>query len=221
MKNAKIQQEQTERRVKDEPEVQKKLRANIEQVLSSKVKSQINHAWWQYGLTYEVEAKDALEVFKTLRDDSRFSFNMLIDVTAVDWLDSREQRFEVIYQLLSITHQHRLCIKISVSEKNPEVDSLRSLWPAANFLEREVWDMYGIKFKGHGDLRRILMYDEFEGHPLRKDYPILKKQPRVPLRIPELHNSSKDMRREQLVAMPSSKRFKSINSYLKEHDGRR
>ncbi len=222
MKNRKIQQEQIENRIKEEPEVQKKLRVNIEQTFSTKVKPLTNHAWWEYGLSYEVTVAEALGVFKILKVDPLFSFNMLIDVTAVDWLDRREPRFDVIYQLLSLSHGHRLCIKIKVDEKNPEVDSLLSLWPAANFLEREVWDMYGINFKGHGDLRRILMYDEFEGHPLRKDYPILKKQPRVPLRIPELHNTAKDMRREQLVSLPTrsaKNRFKSINQVLKETHG--
>lgn len=220
MKNKKIQDEQERRRVKEEPEIQKRLRTNLEQVFAAKIKPLTNHAWWEYGLSIAVDASEALAIFKTLKDDPRFSFNMLIDVTAVDWLDRREPRFDVVYQLLSLSYSHRLCIKIQVTEKNPEVDSLRPLWPAANFLEREVWDMYGITFKGHGDLRRILMYDEFEGHPLRKDYPILKKQPRIPLRIPELHNSAKDMNREQLVSLPTRNRFKSVNQVLKESHGR-
>jgi len=124
-------------------------------------------------------------------------------------MDVREPRFDVVYQLLSIEHLHRLTLKIQVGEDNPEVDSVLDLWPAANFIEREVWDMFGIKFKGHGDLRRILMYEEFVGHPLRKDYPKRAKQPRVPLRIPELRNPSADMNREQLVSLP-------VRSGLKE-----
>ena len=92
-----------------------------------------------------------------------------------------------------------------MSESEPKVASIRELWPAANFLEREAWDMYGVEFENHGDLRRILMYDEFKGHPLRKDYPILKKQPRVKLRLPELHNTAKDMQRQQLVTIGGKK----------------
>ena len=115
--------------------------------------------------------------------------------------------FEVVYQLLSIKNRFRLCLKIEVDEDNPEVESLVPVHPAANFLEREVWDMYGIKFKDHPDLRRILLYDEFVGYPLRKDYPLRGKQPRVELRIPELRDDSADMKREQLVSLPVRQRF--------------
>ena len=90
-------------------------------------------------------------------------------------------------------------------EENPEVDSLTGLWSVTNFLEREVWDMYGIKFKNHPDLRRIMMYDEFEGHPLRKDYPVQGKQPRVQLRHPEVENTARLMQRPALVQINSKK----------------
>ena len=88
-----------------------------------------------------------------------------------------------------------------VPENDPVVDSMVELWPGADFMEREVWDMYGIKFKGHPDLRRILMYDEFVGHPLRKDYPVQAKQPRVPLLNPEVRNTAVDMKRAALVTI--------------------
>ncbi|MCB0345182.1 MAG: NADH-quinone oxidoreductase subunit C, partial [Bdellovibrionales bacterium] len=153
-----------------------------------------------------VRKANAADVLKTPRDAPKLAYNMLIEVTAVDWLDKREPRFDVVYQLLSLEHLHRLCIRIEVDEDKPEVDSVVSLWPTANFLEREVWDMYGISFAGHGDLRRILMYDEFVGHPLRKDYPLRGKQPRVPLRIPELRNTAPDMVRSELVSLPSRRR---------------
>lgn len=185
------------------PEVQRKLTENLREIFGERISFVRPHAWRDFGLTIETSSTANLEVFRVLRDDPRFLFNMLIDVTAVDWLDQQERRFDVVYQLLSLTHHHRLCVKISVSEEQPEVDSVRPLWNAANFLEREVWDMYGIKFRGHGDLRRILMYDEFVGHPLRKDYPLRGKQPRVPLRIPELRNTSADMFREELVSLPA------------------
>ena len=90
-----------------------------------------------------------------------------------------KSRFAVVYHFFSTTHKHRLRFIVPVEESAPEVDSLTSLWPAANWLEREVWDMFGIKFRGHPDLRRILMYPEFKGHPLRKDYPVNKRQPLI------------------------------------------
>ena len=90
-----------------------------------------------------------------------------------------EARFAVVYHFYSTAHKHRLRLVVPVEEGDAEVDSLTSLWPGANWLEREVWDMFGISFKGHPDLRRILMYEEFEGHPLRKDYPVNKRQPLI------------------------------------------
>lgn len=182
---------------------QQQLAENLEQHFAAKLYRLPPHACKTYGLTYGVKPESVLEVFAVLRDEPRFLFNMLVDITCVDWLDRKEPRFEVVYRLLSLTHLHRLTIKVFLEEDIPEVESVRGLWPAANFLEREVWDMFGIVFKNHGDLRRILMYDEFVGHPLRKDYPIRGKQPRVPLRIPELRNTSIDMRREQLVGLPA------------------
>lgn len=157
---------------------------------------------WEYNLTYFVSRACAKEVFHRLKEQPEFDFQMLIDVTAVDWLDSREDRFEVVYQLLSLSHGLRIVLKIKVAETNPEVDSVCDLWSSANFLEREVWDMFGIKFSGHPDLRRVLMYDEFVGHPLRKDYPLAGKQPRIPLRIAEVRNYSVDLQRSELVTLP-------------------
>ncbi len=90
-----------------------------------------------------------------------------------------EGRFVVVYHFFSTTHKHRLRLVVPVEETVAEVDSLSSLWPGADWYEREVWDMFGIRFTGHPNLKRILMYDEFEGHPLRKDYPVKKRQPLV------------------------------------------
>ena len=185
--------------------VQKRLRADLISCFREKIEVLDSLAWKPYGLCIGVSDEHMTEVFTALRDQEQFLFNMLIDITAVDWLDKREPRFDVVYQLLGLTNNARLTVKIGVAEQKPELSSLRLLWPAANFLEREVWDMYGINFSDHGDLRRILMYDEFEGHPLRKDYPIRAKQPRVKLRIPEMRNTSADMKRDQLVAMPTKK----------------
>ncbi len=90
-----------------------------------------------------------------------------------------QSRFAVVYHFYSMAHKHRLRLVVPVEEADAEVDSLSSLWPGANWLEREVWDMFGINFRGHPDLKRILMYEEFEGHPLRKDYPVNKRQPLI------------------------------------------
>ena len=85
----------------------------------------------------------------------------------------------MVYHLLSLSAKRRLRIKVRVDESNPEIDSMTSLWGSANWLEREVWDMFGIRFTGHPNLKRILMYEEFQGHPLRKDYPVNKRQPLI------------------------------------------
>jgi NADH-quinone oxidoreductase subunit C len=119
-----------------------------------------------------------LGIMEFLKDDPRLLFNVLLDITAVDYL-GREPRFEVVYQLLSLPHNQRLRIKVRVSGEKPTLVSLTGLWESANWLEREAWDMFGIEFSGHPNLKRILMYSEFEGHPLRKDYPVRKRQPLI------------------------------------------
>ena len=90
-----------------------------------------------------------------------------------------QARFEVVYHFFSLPLQRRIRVKVPVEESKAEVESLTPFWATANWFEREVWDMYGIRFRGHPDLRRILMYKEFEGHPLRKDYPVNKRQPLI------------------------------------------
>jgi NADH-quinone oxidoreductase subunit C len=117
-------------------------------------------------------------IIEFLKSDTRLLFDVLIDITAVDYPE-RPDRFDVVYQLLSLHFNRRLCLKTPVGGSLPAIDSLTPWWGSANWLEREVWDMFGIRFNGHPDLKRILMYEEFEGHPLRKDYPIQKRQPRI------------------------------------------
>lgn len=126
--------------------------------------------------TVTVVRSKLLELAGFIKDDPDLRFNVLMDVTAVDY-HPRRPRFEVVYHFLALPSRLRLRVKVPVGEPNPEVESLTSLWPSANWFEREVWDMYGIRFAHHPDLRRILMYPEFEGHPLRKDYPINRRQP--------------------------------------------
>jgi NADH-quinone oxidoreductase subunit C len=130
----------------------------------------------------------ARECLQRLRDDSGLAFNLLVDLTAVDYL-GREPRFEIVYHLASLDLappagepsriRSRLRVKTGVSEQDCAADSVSSLWDAANWYEREVYDLYGVVFRGHPDLRRILLYDEFKGHPLRKDYPKERRQPLV------------------------------------------
>ena len=96
------------------------------------------------------------------------------------WPGPQDQsRFAVVYHFYSMLHKHRLRLVVPVEEADAEVHSLTSLWPGANWLEREVWDMFGIYFREHPDLKRILMYEGFEGHPLRKDYPVKRRQPLI------------------------------------------
>jgi NADH-quinone oxidoreductase subunit C len=125
-----------------------------------------------------VDPGSLLAIMRFLRDEPGLDFEMLTDATAVDWL-GQSPRFELVYHLYSLKRNHRVRIKARVPENDPEIASLVSLWPSADWMEREIWDLYGIRFKGHPDLRRILLYEEFEGHPLRKDYPKEKRQPLV------------------------------------------
>ena len=90
-----------------------------------------------------------------------------------------ERRFEVVYHFYSSTHNQRVRVKVPLTAQEVDVDSLTGLWAAANWFEREVWDMFGIRFRGHPNLKRLLMYEPFEGHPLRKDYPVYKRQPLI------------------------------------------
>jgi NADH-quinone oxidoreductase subunit C len=138
--------------------------------------------------TVLVPAERARECLQRLRDDPGTAFNLLVDLTAVDYL-GREPRFELVYHLASLDLappagepcriRRRLRVKTGVTEQRCEADSVTALWDAANWFEREVFDLYGVVFRGHPDLRRILLYDEFKGHPLRKDYPKERRQPLV------------------------------------------
>lgn len=170
------------------------------QLLSSKLGAQLTDAKISLGhVVIRLPREQPLDFFKILKLDRDLAFNMLIDVTVVDWLDQHENRFEVVYHLLSFPKGYRLRVKVELPESKPEIDSIVSLWSGANFMEREAFDMYGVIFKGHPNLRRILMYDEFKGYPLRKDYPVQAKQPRIPLRSPEVRNTAVDMQRPELV----------------------
>ena len=132
--------------------------------------------------TIVVDAARIVEVLRFLRDTPGLDFDMLMDLTAVDYAGHPDRdglRFEVVYHLLSSQHMHRVRVKAGVPEMPCQIDSCVAVWPAANWMEREVFDLYGVRFRNHPDLRRILLYEEFEGHPLRKDYPKERRQPLV------------------------------------------
>lgn len=123
------------------------------------------------GLTVELPPgllRDACHFLKTQPD---LAFEFLADLTGVD-LYPVEPRFEVVYHLLSLPHNRRLRLKVRLPGSDPRLESVTGIWPAANWLEREVFDLFGVYFEGHPNLRRILMPDDWEGHPLRKDYPV-------------------------------------------------
>jgi NADH-quinone oxidoreductase subunit C len=131
-------------------------------------------------LVLETEPADVLAFATRLK--AEFAFDVFLDVTAVDWPDEA-RRFEVVHHFYSTTHKVRVRFKTRVPESAPVVPTLRPLYGSAGYMERECHDMYGIVFEGNDDLRPILLYEGFEGHPLRKDYPKQFEQPLVPYRF--------------------------------------
>lgn len=142
----------------------------------------ICHGVQHQVLVFTLTPSAVLSVARRLRDD--FGFDLFLDVTAVDWPEEAP-RFEVVWHFLSTTDRVRVRLKTRVPEEDPLVPSLTSLYGSAGYMERECHDMYGIVFDGNTDLRPILLYEGFEGHPLRKDYPKQKEQPLVPYRPPQ------------------------------------
>jgi len=133
----------------------------------------------QHGDETLIIRKDAiLDVARLLKEDPELQFNFLMDLTAVDYM-GRNPRFEIVYLFVSLPNNTRLRVKIQSDDLYPNVKSLTPLWKTANFLERECYDLYGIRFEGHPNLTRIMLYEGFEGHPLRKDYPKKKRQPLI------------------------------------------
>ncbi len=120
--------------------------------------------------TIYVPAERLVDTCRLLRDTPALRFNVLVEVTAADYLP-RDPRFEVVYHLLSVPNRLRLRLKVRVSATG-SVPTVQSVWRGAGWLEREVWDMFGIMIDGHKDLRRLLMPEDWEGHPARKDYPV-------------------------------------------------
>ena len=134
--------------------------------------------------TIVIEASRVEEILLFVRDHAQSKLNLLRDLTCVDYLH-RVPRFEVVYVLYSMELKHQLIVRALVDGDKPVAPTASVVYPIAGWMEREVWDMYGVHFEGHPDLRRVLLYEEFEGHPLRKDYAIQASQPRVALRARE------------------------------------
>ncbi|MCX6639435.1 MAG: NADH-quinone oxidoreductase subunit C [bacterium] len=147
---------------------------------------EIAHPHGQLCLVVKREA--ICQVLQFLMEDDEACFDLFLDLTAVDYL-GREPRFEVVIHLSSIPKNHRIRIKVRLAEDDPFMPTITSVYPAANWFERECYDLYGIRFDGHPNLTRIMLYEGFEGHPLRKDYPVKGRQPRMPLRKPEVRRS--------------------------------
>ena len=132
-----------------------------------------------------------VELCRYLRSDADLQFNFLSMITAADYLGKKAKRFEVVYSLYSISQHHRIMLKVPVNE-DEEVPTLTSLWDTADWQEREVYDMFGIKFSGHPDLRRILMDDDWVGYPQRKDFPLTYEAPRFSHNFNEMELKDKE-----------------------------
>jgi len=131
-------------------------------------------------LTIKFNKKNIVDVCRFLKQDSDFQFLMSTDITAIDWA-SKKNRFTVVYNIFSMKNNFRLRLKADVDESDCSIDSVTSVWSAANWQERETYDMYGIKFNNHPDLRSMYMPEEFEYHPLRKDFPLMGIPGSLPL----------------------------------------
>ncbi len=156
----------------------------IEKVINElkvKFKDDITEFSVQFGDDVIRIIRESLQNIVRFLKKTPHNFAMLLDLTCVDYI-GEEPRFEMVYHLYSISNKNRLRLKIRLDENDLKIDSLTSFWGNANWLEREVFDMYGVRFNGHPDLRRLFMYDGFEGYPLRKDYPLRKRQPIIPMR---------------------------------------
>ena len=138
-------------------------------------------AWDSHGmLVLDLPATNLLAVVERLKGE--FGFALFLDVTAIDWLGRREPRFDVVYHFLCPARTRRIRLKVALAEDALSVPTLTGLYGSARFMEREAHEMYGVRFDGNDDLRPILLYEGFEGHPLRKDYPMEQEQPIVPYR---------------------------------------
>ncbi|MBK7630441.1 MAG: NADH-quinone oxidoreductase subunit C [Ignavibacteriales bacterium] len=144
------------------------------------VDAELEFSEFRYELSVKLNKKFINPVCKFLKEDPELEFLLCEDITAVDWA-KRKNRFTVVYHIFSIKNSFRLVLKADVDENDCNIDTVSSVWKTSNWQEREVFDMYGIKFNAHPDLRRIYMPEEFEYHPLRKDFPLLGIPGSLPL----------------------------------------
>jgi len=156
----------------------------VTDTLKAKFSEKIKEVSFPLGDETVFIERDALREICSFLMKEPFAFTMLLDLTCVDYAGENE-RFEMVYHLYSIVNKARLRIKTRLNEKDLEIESLTPMWKNANWLEREVFDMFGVHFEGHPYLRRLFMYEGFEGHPLRKDYPLRKRQPIIPMKRKE------------------------------------
>jgi len=115
-----------------------------------------------------IDPQAIVEVCRFLRDEPDLKFEILSDLTALDW--PKDEKIQVVYHLYSLTHRHQIVLKADLSREDPRISTVEEVWKAANWFEREVFDLFGVTFEGHGDLRRILLPEDWVGHPLCKDY---------------------------------------------------
>ena len=167
------------------------------------------------------------DILRWLRDTPEIRMNHLRSLCGVDnsrhRVDPKLMRFEVVYNLYSIMHRHALRVRVEVGEEDPVIDSVVSLWPGANWLERETWDLVGIRFTDHPDLRRVLLPDDWEGHPLRKEYPLRGKGEWAGLvelqaRAKELDKHSFDPDNPPPAPTPAPKKGQAT-TFLNEEEG--
>ena len=152
----------------------------VDEAVTRELRYLYERSWDSFGmLVLELRAENLFAMVSRLCDE--FGFTLFLDVTAIDY-PQRAPRFDVVYHFYSRAHSRRIRLKVQVPEDRPAVASLTSLYGSARFMEREVHEMYGIEFTGNADLRPILLYEGFVGHPLRKDYPMEMEQPIVTYR---------------------------------------
>lgn len=131
--------------------------------------------------SFYIKPEALVPICEALLEDNELEVRYLADICSVDWLGHEEEmggRFEVVYNLYSLPHKYRFFLKVMLPGEDPEIASLTPLWNGANWTEREVWDLMGIKFTGHPDLRKVVTPEELEGHPLRRDYPLTYEVPK-------------------------------------------
>ncbi|MBK7229196.1 MAG: NADH-quinone oxidoreductase subunit C [Ignavibacteriales bacterium] len=157
----------------------------LKELIQQKLKDNFTEASFEFSefrneLSVKLNKKYILQVCKFLKENSDLEFLLCEDITAVDWA-TRKNRFTVVYHIFSIKNNFRLVLKSDVDESESIIDSVSSVWKTSDWQERECYDMYGIRFNNHPDLRRIYMPEEFEYHPLRKDFPLMGIPGSLPL----------------------------------------